>query len=133
MSSFRRVTDSFWVSPQISVDDVAEAKAQGFEVIINNRPDGEAPDQPAGAEIAAAARAAGLEYLDAPVSGRPSPQAVQAVADATADPSKKVLAFCRSGTRSISTWAMGQAGRRETDELVRLGADAGYDLRAVVG
>ncbi|HEX4741087.1 MAG TPA: TIGR01244 family sulfur transferase [Caulobacteraceae bacterium] len=133
MSSFRRVTDSFWVSPQISVADVAEAKAQGFQVIINNRPDGEAPDQPAGAEIAAAARAAGMEYLAAPVSGRPSPQAVESVAGATADPSKKVLAFCRSGTRSIFTWAIGQAGQRETDELVRLGDAAGYDLRAVVG
>lgn len=133
MSSFRRVTDSFWVSPQISVADVAEARAQGFQVIINNRPDGEAPDQPPGAEIAAAARAAGMEYLAAPVSGRPSPQAVESVAGVTADSSKKVLAFCRSGTRSIFTWAIGQAGRRETDELVRLGDAAGYDLRAVLG
>ena len=42
MSDFRRVTDSFWVSPQISVSEVAEAKAQGFGLIINNRPDGAA-------------------------------------------------------------------------------------------
>ncbi|HEY2050178.1 MAG TPA: TIGR01244 family sulfur transferase [Caulobacteraceae bacterium] len=133
MSSFRRVTDSFWVSPQISVDDVAEAKAQGFQVIINNRPDGEAPAQPAGEEIAAAARAAGLDYIAAPVTGRPSPQAVAAVVKATADPSRKVLAFCRSGTRSINTWAMGQAGEREKGELIRLGDAAGYDVRAVVG
>lgn len=132
MSSFRRVTDTFWVSPQISVEDVAEAKAQGFQVIINNRPDGEAPDQPEGAKIAAAARAAGLQYIAAPVSGRPGSQAVEAVANATADPSTKVLAFCRSGTRSIFTWAMGQAGQRQTDELIRLGDAAGYDLRAVV-
>lgn len=133
MSSFRRVTDLFWVSPQISVEDVAEAKAQGFQVVVNNRPDGEAPDQPSGEEIAAAARAAGLDYVAAPVSGRPNPQAIKAVAAATADPSTKVLAFCRSGTRSIFTWAMGQAGQRETDELIRLGDAAGYDLRAVLG
>lgn len=133
MGSFRRVTNSFWVSPQISVGDVAEAKAQGFQVIINNRPDGEAPDQPDGAQIAEAASAAGLDYVSAPVSGRPSPHAVEAVASATADPSRKVLAFCRSGTRSIFTWAMGQAGQRPTEELIRLGEAAGYDLRAVLG
>jgi uncharacterized protein (TIGR01244 family) len=133
MSDFRRVTDSFWVSPQISVSEVAEAKAQGFGLIINNRPDGEAPGQPGGGEIATAAREAGLDYVAAPVSGRPSPQAIEAVARATADPSTKVLAFCRSGTRSIFTWALGQAGKCDKDELIRLGDAAGYDLRAVLG
>jgi uncharacterized protein (TIGR01244 family) len=42
----------------------------------------------------------------------------------------KVLLFCRSGTRSINTWALGQAmsGKRSRDELMQLGYDAGYDL-----
>jgi uncharacterized protein (TIGR01244 family) len=133
MSDFRRVTDSFWVSPQISADDLTEAKAQGFGLVINNRPDGEAPGQPTGDEIAAAARAAGLDYVAAPVSGRPNPQAIEAVARATADPSTKVLAYCRSGTRSICTWALGQAGQRDQEELIRLGDAAGYDLRSVLG
>ena len=132
MSDFRRVTDSFWVSPQISAGDLAEARAQGFGLVINNRPDGEAPGQPTGDEIAAAARAAGLDYVAAPVSGRPNPQAIEAVARATADPSKKVLAYCRSGTRSICTWALGQAGQRDREELIRLGDAAGYDLRSVL-
>ena len=41
-----------------------------------------------------------------------------------------VLAFCRSGTRSIVTWSLGQfqADERSADELVELGAQAGYDL-----
>ena len=41
-----------------------------------------------------------------------------------------VLAFCRSGTRSITVWAQGQAksGERPREELVKLGRDAGYDL-----
>ena len=46
-----------------------------------------------------------------------------------------VLAFCRSGTRSIVTWSIGQAqaGERPRDELVALGAQAGYDLSGVLG
>ena len=39
MTSFRRVTDSFSVSPQISPADVAQAAAEGVTLIINNRPD----------------------------------------------------------------------------------------------
>lgn len=130
MSGFRRVTDDFWVSPQISTDDVAAAKAQGFTVIVNNRPDGESADQPAGRDIEAAARAAGLDYLYAPVAGRPTAEAVVGLAGA-AD-GRKTLAFCRSGTRSIVTWALGQASRRSRDETVRLAAEAGYDISAML-
>ena len=53
MTDFRKVTETFSVSPQIAVSDVARAKAEGFSMIINNRPDGEATDQPPGAAIEA--------------------------------------------------------------------------------
>jgi uncharacterized protein (TIGR01244 family) len=39
-----------------------------------------------------------------------------------------VFAFCRTGTRSINLWALSQAGSRDAGEMVRLAADAGYDL-----
>jgi uncharacterized protein (TIGR01244 family) len=40
-----------------------------------------------------------------------------------------VLAFCRSGTRSITAWALGEADMgRDRMELVRLASAAGYDL-----
>src|SRR3546814_5425046 len=52
----RQLTKSLYVSPQISVDQVAEAKALGVTVIINNRPDDEEPGQTNGAEIEAAAK-----------------------------------------------------------------------------
>ena len=46
-----------------------------------------------------------------------------------------VLAYCRSGTRSITTWSIGQAmsGARTRGELVSLGREAGYDLSGVLG
>jgi uncharacterized protein (TIGR01244 family) len=132
MTDFRTVTDTFSVSPQISSADVAAAAAQGFTMIINNRPDREAPGQPTGAEIEAAARAAGLDYVSAPVVGRPGPAQVEAVREAMAGAKGKVLAYCRSGTRSINTWAMGQTGAVDREQLLRLGAAAGYDLTAVI-
>lgn len=132
MTDFRTVTDAFAVSPQISPADVAAAAAQGFTLIINNRPDGEAPGQPTGAQIEAAARASGLDYLSVPVVGRPGPAQIEAVREAMAGAKGKVLAYCRSGTRSITTWAIGQAGKVDRDQLLRQGAAAGYDLSQAV-
>ncbi len=135
MSDFRRVTDDFTTAPQISLADVEEAARQGFRTIINNRPDGEAPDQPSSREIEAAAQAAGIAYFHIPVVGGPTPQQVETTQAILAEAAKPVLAFCRSGTRSIVTWSLGQAasGARTRDELVQLGRNAGYDLSGVLG
>jgi uncharacterized protein (TIGR01244 family) len=134
MSQFRKVTDAFQVSPQITPDEARAAAAAGVKLIINNRPDGEAPDQPAGAEIEAAARGAGADYLAIPVTGRPTPEQAKAQAAAVAGAKGPVLAFCRSGTRSITAWALGEAAAgRDRAELVRLAAAAGYDLAPLLG
>jgi uncharacterized protein (TIGR01244 family) len=134
MAQFRRVTDDLSVSPQISVEDVAAAAREGFRTLINNRPDGEDPTQPTSREIEEAARAAGLAYVHIPVRGSPGPAQVEGLRKVLETAEGPVLAFCRSGTRSIVTWAIGQAqaGARSRDELKRLGADAGYDLSAVL-
>lgn len=135
MTPFRQVTDQFSTSPQISEADVAAAAAKGFVLIINNRPDGEDPAQPTGAAIEAAARSAGLDYVAIPVRGGPTIEQVAAVREAIDQADGPVLAYCRSGTRSIVTWAIGQAqaGALEPDKLIALGAAAGYDLSGVVG
>lgn len=133
MTDFRRVTDALSVSPQITPAEVAQAKAQGFVAIVNNRPDGEAPDQPTSAEIEAAARAAGLTYTHIPVRGGPTPDQVEENKRALESAGGPVLAFCRTGTRSIVTWSIGQAlAGADRDELLKRGADAGYDLSAVL-
>lgn len=133
MTDFRRVTDRLSVSPQITTADVAAAKAQGFTTVINNRPDHEVEDQPTSAEIEQAARDAGMTYVHVPVRGMPTPEQVQATRDAIENSDGPVLAFCRTGTRCINTWSIGErlAGR-DRDELVGIGAQAGYDLSQVL-
>jgi uncharacterized protein (TIGR01244 family) len=135
MPDFRRVTDDFTTAPQISVADVAQAAAMGFTTIICNRPDGEDPGQPTAAEIEAAATAAGLTYAHIPVRGAPGPAEVEAMRQAVDAAPGPVLAYCRSGTRSITTWAIGQAmsGAMARGELVSLGRAAGYDLSGALG
>jgi uncharacterized protein (TIGR01244 family) len=134
MTEFRRVTDQLSVSPQIALSDLARAAAQGFKLVINNRPDGEEPGQPTSAEMEAAAKAAGLAYAHIPVRGGPTPDQVEAERLLLEEAPGPVLAFCRSGTRSIVTWSVGQAlaGTRTREELVGLGEIAGYDLSGVL-
>jgi uncharacterized protein (TIGR01244 family) len=127
------VTDAFQVSPQITPEEARAAAAAGVKLIINNRPDGEAPGQPTSAAVEAAARAAGAEFLALQFVGRPSPEQARAQAEAVAGADGPVLAYCRTGTRSITAWALGEAGRgRDRAELVRLASAAGYDLGPVL-
>ncbi len=131
---FRKIEDNLLVSPQISVADVAAAKAAGITVIINNRPDGEDPDAAQGAEIAAAARAAGIEYIAIPVThagfSRPQIDAMQAALSKGGD--GKTLAYCRSGTRSTLLWALSQAAKGESPRVIAAkAADAGYDVAPI--
>lgn len=134
MSEFRRVTERLSVSPQLSPGDMAAASAQGFRRVVCNRPDGEAPDQPSGAAMKAAAEAAGMDFVHIPFSGMPDAATADAVFAAIAQAPGPVLAYCRSGTRSVTAWALGslRAGDHDRESLVALAAGAGYDLSAVL-
>lgn len=134
MTDFRQVTPDFSVAPQITADDITRAKAEGFAMIVNNRPEGEAPGQLSSAEAEAAARAAGLEYRALPFSPGPPPPGVLAETAELLEQAKgPVLAYCRTGTRSVTAWAMAQAllGTRPPEEIIALAAGAGYDLGGV--
>ena len=130
---FKTLNDKISVSPQITVEQVAEAKSMGATLIINNRPDDESPDQTNGAEIEAAARAAGLDYVAIPVthSGFSAGQ-LEAMTKALASAEGKVLAYCRSGTRSTLLWALSRAKEGANPmQLSSTAASAGYDLSPI--
>ena len=109
MAEFRKVTEDFSVAAQIELADVAQVEA--------------------------AARAAGLDYAHIPVRGGPTPEQVEQENALIAEAPGPILAFCRSGTRSIVTWSLGQtsSGERSRQDLINLGAKAGYDLSGALG
>ena len=133
MSQFRRLSGTMLASPQITVADVAAARDEGVTLIVNNRPEDESADQTPGAEIEAAARAAGIDYLAIPIghAGFSHPQ-VQKLAEALGKAEGQVLGYCRSGTRSTLLWALAQASRGEDPEALAAAAiSAGYDVSPV--
>lgn len=132
---FKRLDDMVLVAPQIDSDAVAEAHARGVTLIVNNRPEGESDDQVPGAEIEAAARALGMDYVAIPVTHAGFSQAqVAAMAHALENAAGQVLAYCRSGTRSTLLWALAQASIGEHPvKLAEKAEAAGYDLSPVAG
>lgn len=129
-NKFKPLAENFWVSPQIRPEDVAAAKELGVTLIINNRPDGEEFSQPKGADIEAAAKAAGIEYVAIPVSGANIGAGhLDAFDAALAENDGAVLAFCRSGTRSTLVRAMSKArGGEAIDAIVAEAGAAGYNI-----
>ena len=108
---FSTIDDRMLVAPQIDVADVATARALGVGLIVNNRPEGESDDQTPGDAIAAAAALAGIAYVAIPVShagfSLNQVTALDAALQSAGD--ARVLAYCRSGTRSTLLWALTMA------------------------
>lgn len=129
----RPITPAFAVAPQLSAADVRAAAAEGFTTLVNNRPDGEEPDQPSDATIRAAAEAAGMIYLSLPMDPTgPTRATVDGMAAAIEGSSGPVLAFCRSGTRSTFLWALARSQAGESaDMLIEQAAAAGYDITPI--
>lgn len=130
----KRINDNVSVSPQISPEDIPAIKAQGFVAIINNRPDGESPDQPDSATIERAAHEAGLSYHYIPL-GRDGVNSemidqTKQVLEGSAGP---VFCYCRSGTRSTTLWALSQAGQAPASDIIAAAAHAGYDMSHLAG
>jgi uncharacterized protein (TIGR01244 family) len=130
MSDFRPLSADFSVAPQISVEDVAAAKAEGFAMIVNNRPDGEEPAAPQGGEIASACAAEGLAYAAIPIGHAGFSHAqIDALDTLLAGATGPILAYCRSGTRSTHLWALARArAGDDVDAICAAAAGAGYDL-----
>jgi uncharacterized protein (TIGR01244 family) len=133
MSDFRRLSNTVLASPQITLDDIESARIEGVRLIVNNRPEGESDDQTPGPAIEAAARAAGMSYAAIPIGHAGFGEAqVRAMADALAGAEGKVLAYCRSGTRSTLLWALARCAEGDDPSTVAAAAaDAGYDVAPV--
>lgn len=129
MLSPRPLAPDVWAAPQIAIADLPGIAALGVRRIVNNRPDDEEAGQPSSGEMEDAVRAAGMDYVHAPVAGMPGPDAVRAVA-AALEAGEPVLMYCRSGTRSTIAWALAMRtlDRAGPEELREAAANAGYDL-----
>ncbi len=105
----RQLDDKLLISDQIAVEDVAGLAREGVTVLVNNRPDGEDPGQPLAGDIEEAAERAGIAYRFIPIIRGIGPGDIESMRDAILETGNgKLLAFCRSGTRSGLVAALAQ-------------------------
>lgn len=128
----RTVTKDFAVAPQMRPEEMKTVADRGFVAVLCNRPDGEEDGQPTVAKMRDAAQAAGLSFHHIPVAGGEFPKgaiaAFQAVRRGTDGP---VLAYCRTGTRSITLETLANPNGLTSSDRLKHAAAAGYDLTAM--
>lgn len=127
--NFRTLSPVYTTSPQIRPTDVPMLKSAGYSCVICNRPDGENPPDLQSAAIRQAVEDAGMTFVFNPiVGGAMTPENVAAQDAAMAAATGPVFAYCASGNRSSIVWALANAGRIPTDEMIRAAAMFGYNL-----
>ena len=125
----RALTPTYTVSPQIETADLAAIKAAGYTTVIDNRPDGEISEDLHAATMKRAAEALGLTFVINPlIPGQFTADSIATQAAAVAAAMGPVFAYCASGNRSSVVWAMMNAGKLPTDDLVAIPARFGYNL-----
>ena len=125
----KKISPFLSVSPQIYPVHVERLALMGFKTIINNRPDNETDDQPLVEELSAMAGKCGIEFINIPViPGEVTEQNVTEFGDAMKRVTGPVLAYCRSGMRSTSLWALYEARHMGSDTIIDFASTIGYDL-----
>ncbi len=125
----RQLDDAVMVSGQVAPREVAGLARQGVTMLVNNRPDGEEPGQPMASEIEDAAAAAGIGYRFVPIIRGIGPADVESMQEAMREAGGgRLLAFCRSGTRSALALALakredGASLEEVVQQLNRAGVD----------
>ena len=128
----RQLDDKVLVSGQIRPEDVVALVGEGVTMLVNNRPDGEEPDQPLGMDIEEAARTAGIDYRSIPIIRGIGPADADAMQEAIRATRGKMLAFCRTGTRSSLAWALAKSDEgMPREEIERHLSNAGVDATPI--
>ena len=131
MVACKELTENLSISSALSVTDLESVKAQGFDVVICNRPDNEELGQLHSSEIESRAAELGLQFFHIPINMKgPSMEAVHATKKAFDAYEGKAIAYCKSGMRSVVLWSLATAmeGDISTDELISKATSVGFDI-----
>ena len=125
----KRISPFLSVSPQIYPAHIERLAALGFKSIVNNRPDNETDDQPLSEELAVEAAKHGLNFVSIPITpGEVTEENIKEFGDELKRARGPVLAYCRSGMRSTSLWALYEAAYWDSDAIINFANTIGYDL-----
>lgn len=129
----KKINDALSVASQIQLHEVSLVAQAGFKSVICNRPDGESPDQPSHQEIQAACAAHGMAFRFLPAdTGKVLDGHGTEFGELLRTLPGPVLAYCRTGTRSTTMWALSQANVLSPTDIIDRAAKAGFDMRGLI-
>ena len=121
--------DEVSVAGQLALNDLRAVRDEGFRSVVVLRPDGEAPGQPGHRQVLDGANEIGLEARYLPLTpGAWGPAEVRAFSLLKTTMPKPILAFCASGRRAATIWALSEAGARPKADIIERASGAGVDL-----
>jgi sulfide:quinone oxidoreductase len=109
--SIRTVASDFHVTGQITPTQLQDVAKLGYKTVICMRPDHESFNQPVFAEMAEAAKQAGVNAYYLPVvPGKMTASQVQELKNILAQTPGPVLAYCASGNRCAAAYDLAKRG-----------------------
>ena len=124
----RRLEHDFYVADQLQPADLRALADRGIRSILNNRPEGEGADQPAGTLIEGQARALGMAYDAVPIAGRSvGAKERRRFRRVVAALPRPICAYCRTGVRSMLGWALTELEAKGTNAVLNAVAGAGFE------
>ncbi len=123
------LSSDVWVGPAPKPGTLQELVSAGFRSIINNQPDTDTGLLMNGSQVEEEAKSCGLGYAFIPVEGRnPLERDVRTFYQALTELPRPIFAYCRTGGRSASLWAMASVLENDTDSLISRCHKIGFDI-----
>ena len=123
-----KVSANYYVSHQISEENLDYFKNEGFSLVVCNRPNGEEEAQIDFEIIQKRCESIGLTFINLPMVPGNLESELILETKKILDKNQKTLAYCRTGTRCINLWACANVFKENVDETIRIATDAGYEL-----
>ena len=129
---FAKINNELTVSDQITIEDLKEIHTQGYKTIFCNRPDQESEGQLNFSSIEKEAQNLGIKTIHQPVvGGQISDNDIAQFGNYFENSQKPIFAYCRTGTRCSTLWALSHAKKLPIDEILSKAEIAGYDLSSL--
>lgn len=130
-NKYKKLVDGFYVSGQITPDELQNISGCGIKALIINRPDGENPPRLHSGQIMQNAKAIGMKCVYIPVAGKISYDMIEQTRLVITDLPRPILAYCGSGKRSSILWCLANVQEKGIDDVLQCASDAGYDLSSI--
>lgn len=125
----QKLNENIYISDQINTADIDTLNNLGIKTIINNRPDNEETKQPLSRDLSENAEKVGIKYYHLPViSGNYTSELNQKFSGLLITAKSPIVAFCRTGNRSIHLWAYSQAPSYGEDYVTAEANKLGFNI-----